>query len=197
MSSLKGLKLKPFFSLFRPKFTAPVLLQTSRTATPGSSPCCPCCTPVLTPTATPSCTSCTTCNGLTSAHNTHVLFKRQLIRGSGTKVDFLALIPVEPALLRVVEKQDVNKMSPMNLATVFGPSLLRPPVVGLGLDCGSSVDISQEVVVQVGQQVSIRNKGHYNSQSPASRIKYLFNKLFLMCVSGPGGFLVPAVQQPP
>lgn len=39
-------------------------------------------------------------------------------------------------------------MSLMNLATVFGPSLLRPPVAGLGP--GSvPVDISQEVVVQV------------------------------------------------
>nr|XP_046237451.1 active breakpoint cluster region-related protein isoform X2 [Scatophagus argus] len=51
-------------------------------------------------------------------------------------------------LQRVSEKQDVNKMSPLNLATVFGPSLLRPPVVGLGQD-GPTVDISQEVVVQV------------------------------------------------
>lgn len=40
-------------------------------------------------------------------------------------------------------------MSLMNLATVFGPSLLRPPVVGLGHN-GPTVDISQEVVVQVG-----------------------------------------------
>lgn len=39
-------------------------------------------------------------------------------------------------------------MSLMNLATVFGPSLLRPPVAGLGHD-GVPVDISQEVVVQV------------------------------------------------
>lgn len=45
-------------------------------------------------------------------------------------------------------------MSPMNLATVFGPSLLRPPVVGLGHD-GFSVDISQEVVVQVGYFFSL------------------------------------------
>ncbi|TNM93808.1 hypothetical protein fugu_001984 [Takifugu bimaculatus] len=51
-------------------------------------------------------------------------------------------------LQRVSEKQDSNKMSLMNLATVFGPSLLRPPVAGLGP--GSvPVDISQEVVVQV------------------------------------------------
>lgn len=40
-------------------------------------------------------------------------------------------------------------MSMMNLATVFGPSLLRPPVVKLGHN-GPTVDISQEVVVQVG-----------------------------------------------
>ncbi|XP_070848817.1 active breakpoint cluster region-related protein isoform X2 [Chaetodon trifascialis] len=51
-------------------------------------------------------------------------------------------------LQRVSEKQDINKMTLMNLATVFGPSLLRPPVVGLGHD-GPTVDISQEVVVQV------------------------------------------------
>ncbi|XP_041926440.1 breakpoint cluster region protein isoform X2 [Alosa sapidissima] len=44
-------------------------------------------------------------------------------------------------LRRVAERVDVNKMSIMNLATVFGPSLLRPPV--------SRVDISEEVVVQV------------------------------------------------
>ncbi|XP_032367236.1 active breakpoint cluster region-related protein isoform X4 [Etheostoma spectabile] len=51
-------------------------------------------------------------------------------------------------LQRVSEKQDVNRMSLQNLATVFGPSLIRPPVVGLGQD-GPIVDISQEVVVQV------------------------------------------------
>ncbi|KAG7464631.1 hypothetical protein MATL_G00167630 [Megalops atlanticus] len=51
-------------------------------------------------------------------------------------------------LKRVAEKQEVNKMSLMNLATVFGPSLVRPPQVVLG-QCGPRVDISQEVVVQV------------------------------------------------
>ncbi|XP_008299381.1 breakpoint cluster region protein [Stegastes partitus] len=51
-------------------------------------------------------------------------------------------------LQRVSEKQDVNKMSLLNLATVFGPSLIRPPVAGLGYD-GPTVDISQEVVIQV------------------------------------------------
>uniref|UniRef100_A0A3B4VGF2 Si:dkey-33c9.6 n=1 Tax=Seriola dumerili TaxID=41447 RepID=A0A3B4VGF2_SERDU len=50
--------------------------------------------------------------------------------------------------LRVSEKQDINKMSLLNLATVFGPSLLRPPVAGLGHG-GPAVDISQEVEVQV------------------------------------------------
>ncbi|ROL45581.1 Active breakpoint cluster region-related protein [Anabarilius grahami] len=44
-------------------------------------------------------------------------------------------------LRRVAEKKEENKMSLSNLATVFGPSLLRPPV--------ARVDISQEVEVQV------------------------------------------------
>lgn len=39
-------------------------------------------------------------------------------------------------------------MSLMNLATVFGPSLLRPPVAGTGTG-RVPVDISQEVAVQV------------------------------------------------
>ncbi|XP_061092768.1 active breakpoint cluster region-related protein isoform X1 [Conger conger] len=51
-------------------------------------------------------------------------------------------------LRRVSEKQEINKMTLMNLATVFGPSLVRPPEVVLG-QCGPQVDISQEVVVQV------------------------------------------------
>ncbi|KAI1898809.1 hypothetical protein AGOR_G00076180 [Albula goreensis] len=51
-------------------------------------------------------------------------------------------------LKRVSEKQEVNKMTLMNLATVFGPSLVRPPEMVLG-QCGPRVDISQEVVVQV------------------------------------------------
>nr|XP_020467023.1 active breakpoint cluster region-related protein-like [Monopterus albus] len=51
-------------------------------------------------------------------------------------------------LQRISERENINKMSLMNLATVFGPSLLRPPVVGLGHH-GFAVDISQEVVVQV------------------------------------------------
>ncbi|KAM6895181.1 active breakpoint cluster region-related protein isoform 1-T1 [Lycodopsis pacificus] len=51
-------------------------------------------------------------------------------------------------LQRVSKMQDVNRMSLMNLATVFGPSLLRHPVVGLGHD-GPTMDISREVVVQV------------------------------------------------
>uniref|UniRef100_A0AAQ4PGT3 Si:dkey-33c9.6 n=1 Tax=Gasterosteus aculeatus aculeatus TaxID=481459 RepID=A0AAQ4PGT3_GASAC len=51
-------------------------------------------------------------------------------------------------LRRVSDKQDVNRMSLMNLATVFGPSLLRTPVVEHGL-LGPSMDISQELVVQV------------------------------------------------
>lgn len=64
-----------------------------------------------------------------------------------------------------MEKEDVNKMSPMNLATVFGPSLLRPPVVRLGLACGSSVDISQEVVVQVGlKQQNLKLKPSFHQK---------------------------------
>lgn len=51
-------------------------------------------------------------------------------------------------LKRVSAREDVNKMSLLNLATVFGPSLLRPPVAGVGSG-GPRVDISQEVVVQV------------------------------------------------
>ncbi|XP_041842653.1 active breakpoint cluster region-related protein isoform X2 [Melanotaenia boesemani] len=51
-------------------------------------------------------------------------------------------------LQRVAQRQDVNKMSQLNLATVFGPSLLRPPVAGVG-HSRPSVDISQEVVIQV------------------------------------------------
>ncbi|KAF0029271.1 hypothetical protein F2P81_018376 [Scophthalmus maximus] len=49
---------------------------------------------------------------------------------------------------RVAERQDVNKMSLLNLATVFGPSLVRPPVAGQGHD-GPAVTMSREVVVQV------------------------------------------------
>uniref|UniRef100_A0A3P9D496 Si:dkey-33c9.6 n=1 Tax=Maylandia zebra TaxID=106582 RepID=A0A3P9D496_9CICH len=51
-------------------------------------------------------------------------------------------------LQRISERQHINKMSLLNLATVFGPSLLRPPVAGQGHH-GPTVDISQEVVVQV------------------------------------------------
>ncbi|XP_017165759.1 active breakpoint cluster region-related protein isoform X3 [Poecilia reticulata] len=51
-------------------------------------------------------------------------------------------------LQRVAKRQDVNKMTLMNLATVFGPSLLRPPAAGLEHN-GVTVDISKEVVIQV------------------------------------------------
>ncbi|XP_033839909.2 breakpoint cluster region protein [Periophthalmus magnuspinnatus] len=51
-------------------------------------------------------------------------------------------------LRRVSERQDINKMTLLNLATVFGPSLLRPPVA-VGESNGTGMDISQEVVVQV------------------------------------------------
>ncbi|XP_067833911.1 active breakpoint cluster region-related protein-like [Heptranchias perlo] len=46
-------------------------------------------------------------------------------------------------LKRVAEHEQVNKMTFHNLATVFGPSLLRTKTEGF------SMDISQEVVVQV------------------------------------------------
>ncbi|XP_063756573.1 active breakpoint cluster region-related protein isoform X3 [Eleginops maclovinus] len=51
-------------------------------------------------------------------------------------------------LQRVSQKQDTNKMTLTNLATIFGPSLLRPPVAGLEYN-GSSMDISLELVLQV------------------------------------------------
>ncbi|XP_038150788.1 breakpoint cluster region protein isoform X3 [Cyprinodon tularosa] len=51
-------------------------------------------------------------------------------------------------LRRVAERKHINKMTLLNLATVFGPSLLRPPVAGLEHN-GVTVDISQEVVIQV------------------------------------------------
>ncbi|KAI4897053.1 hypothetical protein NFI96_011402 [Prochilodus magdalenae] len=51
-------------------------------------------------------------------------------------------------LKRVAKKEEQNKMSLSNLATVFGPSLLRPPVASLN-HRGPTVDISQEVEVQV------------------------------------------------
>lgn len=49
---------------------------------------------------------------------------------------------------RVAGRVEVNKMSVMNLATVFGPSLLRPPV--------ARVDISEEVVVQVSHMSALQ-----------------------------------------
>uniref|UniRef100_A0A1A8EV15 Breakpoint cluster region n=2 Tax=Nothobranchius korthausae TaxID=1143690 RepID=A0A1A8EV15_9TELE len=51
-------------------------------------------------------------------------------------------------LQRVAQREEINKMSLLNLATVFGPSLLRPPAAGQGHH-GPKVDISQEVVIQV------------------------------------------------
>lgn len=36
------------------------------------------------------------------------------------------MVPLALALCRVAEKETVNKMSLHNLATVFGPTLLRP-----------------------------------------------------------------------
>ncbi|KAI5625834.1 active breakpoint cluster region-related protein-like [Silurus asotus] len=51
-------------------------------------------------------------------------------------------------LKRVALKEEMNKMSLSNLATVFGPTLMRPPAASLD-QCALSVDISQEVEVQV------------------------------------------------
>ncbi|KAJ8008322.1 hypothetical protein DPEC_G00103630 [Dallia pectoralis] len=51
-------------------------------------------------------------------------------------------------LKRVSNRQEENKMSLMNLATVFGPSLLRPSAAVQG-QYSPPIDISQEVVVQV------------------------------------------------
>ncbi|KAG7330319.1 hypothetical protein KOW79_006541 [Hemibagrus wyckioides] len=51
-------------------------------------------------------------------------------------------------LKRVAVKEELNKMSLSNLATVFGPTLMRPPAATLD-QCAPPVDISQEVEVQV------------------------------------------------
>lgn len=45
-------------------------------------------------------------------------------------------------------------MSLSNLATVFGPTLIRPPVANI-VQCGLPVDISQEVDVQVCQYLFV------------------------------------------
>lgn len=43
-----------------------------------------------------------------------------------SRVNIFATNRVRPPLLRVAEKESINKMSLHNLATVFGPTLLRP-----------------------------------------------------------------------
>ncbi|KAG2467686.1 ABR protein, partial [Polypterus senegalus] len=68
-------------------------------------------------------------------------------------------------LKRVSEKKDVNKMTIHNLATVFGPSLLRPPKDSQS----DAVDISQEVVVQV--QVVFYYLLYNNLPAPQTRRK--------------------------
>ncbi|MEQ2160602.1 hypothetical protein GOODEAATRI_000970 [Goodea atripinnis] len=65
-------------------------------------------------------------------------------------------------LQRVAQRHDVNKMTLLNLATVFGPSLLRPPVAGLEQN-GATVDISQEVVIQGQGDLAI----HTARQTPS------------------------------
>lgn len=77
-------------------------------------------------------------------------------------------------------------MSLMNLATVFGPSLLRPPVAGPGPD-GVPVDISQEVVVQVSLVLYRR----------LPQVATRLGRSSSVCVPGAGGVLVPAVPRPP
>ncbi|XP_078509002.1 active breakpoint cluster region-related protein-like [Lissotriton helveticus] len=52
-------------------------------------------------------------------------------------------------LKHVASRESVNKMSLYNLATVFGPTLLRPPQRDELLQPGFPSHISQEVVVQV------------------------------------------------
>lgn len=54
---------------------------------------------------------------------------------------YIFFLSLSLGFLSVAERKEENKMSLSNLATVFGPSLLRPPV--------ARVDISQEVEVQV------------------------------------------------
>lgn len=52
--------------------------------------------------------------------------------------------------LRVAEKEPVNKMSLHNLATVFGPTLLRPSEVESKAHLTSAADIwSHDVMAQV------------------------------------------------
>lgn len=76
-------------------------------------------------------------------------------------------------------------MSLMNLATVFGPSLLRPPVVGVGHD-GIPVDISQEVALQVRFIFSSDREIYWINNA-----RTVFNS-----AAGAGGVLVPAVPRP-
>lgn len=52
--------------------------------------------------------------------------------------------------LRVAEKEPINKMSLHNLATVFGPTLLRPSEVESKAHLTSAADIwSHDVMAQV------------------------------------------------
>ena len=59
-------------------------------------------------------------------------------------------LPSPPLPARVAEKEPVNKMSLHNLATVFGPTLLRPSEVESKAHLTSAADIwSHDVMAQV------------------------------------------------
>ncbi|XP_029462649.1 active breakpoint cluster region-related protein-like [Rhinatrema bivittatum] len=64
------------------------------------------------------------------------------------KANFDTLVFLLGHLTRVASNEPVNKMSLYNLATVFGPTLLRQHPGELSLQ-GSPFDLSQEVVMQV------------------------------------------------
>lgn len=59
-------------------------------------------------------------------------------------------LPSPPLPPRVAEKEPINKMSLHNLATVFGPTLLRPSEVESKAHLTSAADIwSHDVMAQV------------------------------------------------
>lgn len=59
-------------------------------------------------------------------------------------------VSAPPVPFRVAEKEPINKMSLHNLATVFGPTLLRPSEVESKAHLTSAADIwSHDVMAQV------------------------------------------------